>query len=246
MRRFGMGAMAVGTGMAVVLATRGLLAQQADASQRHSVPQLVTIAQGEAKVTPDRATIEISVQTRASTAAAAGSENARKQTTVIAALRRTGLTPDQISTTGYNLYPEMQYDREGQQPRVSGYVAMNTVRVELHRIEQAGQVIDAVLAAGANMISSLNFYASNADSARQVAIASAVTKARADAEAMARAAGGSVGGVLEISIMESGSPVPLFREMAAQARSADSTPINPGLQTVTVTISARWAYLSAK
>lgn len=242
MRCYGVGA--IGAGLAVLLAAGSAAAQGTDALQRPPIPQLVTIAQGEAKVTPDRATIEISVQTRAATAAAAGTENARKQTTVIAALRRLGLTPDQISTTGYNLYPEMQYDREGQQPRVTGYVATNTVRAELRRIEQAGQVIDAALGAGANMISSLNFFASNTDSARRVAIAAAVAKARADAEAMARAAGGSVGNVLEMAIAEYAPPMPMFREMAAQARSADSTPIQPGQQTVSVTVSVRWRYMA--
>ena len=41
------------------------------------VPQIAVAARGEIKVTPDRANIQISVQTRAATAAAAANENAR-------------------------------------------------------------------------------------------------------------------------------------------------------------------------
>lgn len=230
--------------IAATMIVAGQLHAQSNDALRPQIPQLVTIAQGDAKVTPDRALIEISVQTRASTAAAAGAENARKQTAVLAALRAMGLTPAQLTTSGYNLYPEMQYDQNGERPRVAAYVATNTVRVELRRIEQAGQAIDAALGAGANMISSLSFYAANTDSARRAAIGMAVTKARADAEAMARAAGGSVGGVLEMSIAEFAPPVAMFREIAAQARQADATPVSPGQQSVSVTVSVRWRYVS--
>ena len=78
------------------------------------VPQVVTNGQGEAKVVPDRARLEVSVQTRAATAAAAGSENARKQQAVLDALRKLGFSSDQLSTVNYNLYPEMRYDQNGQ------------------------------------------------------------------------------------------------------------------------------------
>jgi uncharacterized protein YggE len=55
------------------------------------VPQIITSARGEVRVVPDRATIQISVQTRAATAAAAASENATKQKAVFDALRALGL-----------------------------------------------------------------------------------------------------------------------------------------------------------
>ena len=51
-------------------------------------------------------------------------------------------------------------------------------------------MLDAALANGANQINSLDFFASNADSARHEALGQAVVRARADAEASARAAGG--------------------------------------------------------
>ena len=53
-------------------------------------PQIAVTGRGEVKVSPDRATIQISVQTRASTAAAAAAENANKQQAVLAALRASG------------------------------------------------------------------------------------------------------------------------------------------------------------
>ena len=50
------------------------------------IPQIAVTGRGEIKVSPDRATIQISVQTHGSTAAGAAAENANKQQAVLAAL----------------------------------------------------------------------------------------------------------------------------------------------------------------
>ena len=78
---------------------------------------LVSSGQGEAKVTPDRVSVLVNVQTRAATAAAAAADNARRTRAVLDALAALGLTKDQLSTEGYTAYPEMRYDREGGAPR---------------------------------------------------------------------------------------------------------------------------------
>jgi uncharacterized protein YggE len=182
------------------------------------------------------------VETRASTAAKAGADNATRQKAVIEALRKQGLGEGQISTTGYSVAPEMRYD--GKQPQVVGYVARNTVRAEVAKMDQVGALIDASLAAGANVVSSLRFYSSKSDEARKIALADAVAKARSDAEAMAKAAGGSLGTLLELST--SGSVRPMGEEFAmARMAAADATPtpIEPGEQTMTVFVSARWAFV---
>jgi uncharacterized protein YggE len=208
------------------------------------VPQIAVAARGEIKVTPDRANIQISVQTRAATAALAASENATKQSAAIAALRAIGLSADQISTVDYNVYPEQRYE-PNKEPTIIGYNVTNTVSVEVRQLSQVGPAIDAALSKGANMVTSLRFYASNTDDARRTAIASAVQKARADAEAAARAAGGTIGELLEISIgaYSAPPPRPMMRVSAAMAEQAP-TPINPGEQTLTVDVSTRWRFNS--
>lgn len=223
-----------------------LRAQQPAGSQ--PVPQIVTSGQGEAKIAPDRARLEISVQTRAQTAAAAGADNARKQKAVLDALRKLGFAADQLSTVNYNLYPEMQYDKEGQTSRVVGYTAMNTVRVEVRDLSLVGKAIDAALAAGANVISSLTFYAQNTDEARRLALSTAVARARADADAIAKAAGGLLGSLLEISTGEMRMPVPMNKVMmrAQVADAAETTPIDPGEQTISAYVTARWTFVGGR
>jgi hypothetical protein len=206
-------------------------------------PQIISSGVGEARVVPDRATIFIGVQSRAATAAAAGTENARRQRAILDTLRALGLGSDQLGTVNYNVTPEMQYNPNGGTPKVTGYVVTNTVRAELRRIDDVGRVIDAALAKGANEISSLQFTSSRADSVRRVALSEAVINARADAEALARAAGGSLGPLLEISTTS--IPIRPMMEMAvAKAGVAGQrTPVEPGEQVVNASVTARWAFL---
>lgn len=212
-------------------------------------PSIVTSGTGEAKVTPDRAAVMVNVQTRAATAAAAASENARRTTAVLDALGKLGLPKAQLSTEGYTVYPETQYDQNGRTPRVTGYVVTNTVRAETHRPEQAGAIVDAALGAGANMINGLSFYASSIDVPRREAIAAAVANARADAEAMARAAGGTLGALIELSTQGPTMPPRPMYDMSMMARkeaAAAPTPVNPGEQTVSVYVNARWQFLAGR
>ena len=207
-------------------------------------PQVVVTGQGEAKVVPDRAAITIGVQARGATAAAAGSENARKQRAVIDTLRALGIPAEQIGTQNYGVYPEMTFDPKTQQSRVSGYVVNNSVRVELKSLDLVSRAIDASLAKGANQISALEFKASNPDELRRSALVQAVAKARADADALARAAGGSLGSLMELTSMDVGGPPIIMRSYAADAAmKAAPTPIEPGTETLRVSVTARWQFI---
>jgi uncharacterized protein YggE len=206
-----------------------------------AIPQIAVTGRGEVKVSPDRATIQISVQTRGSTAAGAAAENANKQQAVLSALRALGLGNDQLSTINYNVYPEQRYE-QGKEPVIVAYNVTNTILAEVRKLTQVGPVIDAALSHGANMITSLQFYASNTEAARRTAIATAIEKARADADAAAKAARGTLGTLLEISIGSYSPPPPRPMMMMAKQAQAD-TPINPGEETLAVEVSTRWRFI---
>jgi uncharacterized protein YggE len=208
-------------------------------------PQIMTTGVGEAQVTPDRAVISIGVQTRASTAAQAGADNARRQRAILDTLRALGAKSEQLSTNGYNVYPEMSGGSPQTPPRVSGYTVSNTVRVDVRNLDDISRFIDAALAKGANSMSGLQFYSSKADSARRAALASAVANARADAEIIARAGGGTVGALILLSSGEAQSPRPMEAPMARMAM-ASPTPIEAGLQTVSATVTAHWVFIAGR
>jgi uncharacterized protein YggE len=211
------------------------------------ISQISVASHGEVHVNPDRAQVQISVQTRASTAAAASTENARKQKAVMDALRGLGLTDEQLSTIGYSVSPEMRYDRNSP-PVVVAYVVTNTIVAQVRQLTLVGSVLDAALAKGANVINSLTFEASNTDQARLSAIAIAVQRARSEAEAGAKAAGGSLGELLEITIGQyyQPPPRPMLRTLAMTADAGPETPINPGQETVSVDLGTRWRFVAQK
>ena len=223
----------------------GVLTAQEPTPGRPTVPQIVTSAHGEVRIAPDRATINIGVQSRAATAAAAAGQNSQKQRAVIDAIKAKGVPAEQIATSNFNVIPETRYDREGQAaPRTTSYLVVNAITVELKRIDQVGAVIDAALLAGANQINSLSFGLQNADSARRVALTQAVAKSRADAEAMARAAGGTLGSLIEMQALDAympGPPIPYA--MAKTATAAESVPVEPGQETVRASVTARWHFV---
>lgn len=224
----------------VVVAFAPLGAQQGD--NIAAIPAISVASRGEVKVSPDRASIQIAVQTKGATAAAAASENAKKQKSVIDALRALGLGDKDISTSGYNVYPEQRYEAN-KDPIIIGYNVTNTLTVDVKSVGLIGRVVDVALGNGANMINSLQFYASNVESARRDAIAAAVHKARADAEAAAKAAGGNIGDLLELSIGAYYPPQPRpMVAMRAQAAAVD-TPIVGGDETVAVEITTRWKFV---
>ena len=207
-------------------------------------PRIITSGEAQVRVPPDRATILVGVQTRGATAAAAGADNARRQKAILDTLKAMGLGPDQIATQNYSVYPEMQYPPSGGNGRIVGYNVSNVVRVELRRVEQVGPVVDAALAKGANQINSIQFHSSTAADARRTAMAEAVKDARADAEALARAAGGSLGPLVELT--SNSSPVrPMFSDMAVRgmAEAKVQTPIEPGEQVLTANVSVIWQFI---
>lgn len=215
---------------------------QLPATDAH-VPQIIVSGHGEVRVTPDRATVQIGVESRAGTAAAAAADNANKQAAIIAAIRRLGITNDQITTSNYSVSPEQKYE-PNRSPIIVGYIVTNTVVVEVQKISLVGAVLDAALANGSNVISGLSFHASNTESARRTAIASAVAAARADAEVAARAAGGTLGGLLELNVGSYSPPPPrpMMMRGAVAAMQAD-TPISAGLETLSVEVSTRWRFV---
>ncbi len=209
-------------------------------------PQIVVSGMGEVRVAPDRASLTVAVRTQSRTAALASEENARKQRAVIAAVRAKGVAADQVGTSGFDVAPMFSSERSGQAPVIVGYAVSNSLHIELRRVDQVGEIIDAAIGAGANEIGSLSFGIANPDSARRTAVAAAVAKARGDAEAAARAAGGTLGELLELTVMDVQLPQPRPFAMARMAAAVESTPIEPGTESVRATVSVRWRFAAGR
>ena len=196
----------------------------------------VVVASGEhrIKVAPDQAWAIVALQTRDPKAPEARRLGAAAMTTVIAALRKTGLSADAIQTIGFSLQPDYEYVNGRQ--RMKGFIVSNQVQVRIDDVSKVADVLDAVggltLPASSTItIAGLRFDLKDRASVERDALKGAVEDAMGRAKAMAAGAGLSLGRTLRIS--EGGEIAPKFDQpqmmMARQANMAESvaTPIEP-------------------
>jgi uncharacterized protein len=214
-------------------------------------PELTTSGRGETRLAPDYAYVTIGVTNPAQNAVDATSENARRFESIIGALRSFGLTDRQLLTSRYNLTQNFEYPKNGQ-PKPSGFVARSTIRAEVHRLDDLGKIIDASIASGATEVSGVQFLATNTDEARRTAMTEAVRQARADADAMARAAGGSLGRLIALNsggisqpIYNAGGNVVFATGAVLTSGGPPPTTIAPGDLVVTAMVFGRWEFVAA-
>jgi uncharacterized protein YggE len=172
---------------------------------------------------------------------------------VLAALRAAGLTSSELSTTGFTVgtdYLRPPTATVGTQPPIS-FIARNGVRADIRTLDNLSKVIDAALAAGATSIGQIQFTSSRTEEIRKDALAMAVQHARTDAEAIARAAGGSLGPLVELTTL-GGGPGQSYYDLAypavaggtTQMRVVSSpTPLAAGDVLVAVTVIGRWRFV---
>jgi uncharacterized protein YggE len=228
--------------LAALMLGAALVPTAADAQQTATFAQpiagtrLDVSATGEATRVPDVAIISAGVVTRASTARAALQQNAAQMERVRAALKRAGIADRDIQTSNISLNPEYRYVQD-QPPRLTGYTASNQVSVRFRDIAKSGDILDALVAEGANQINGPSLTIDKPEEALDEARTKAIAIGRARADIYARALGMRV--VRLLSVSESGGsypvppPMPVMMEARAQAA---STKIDPGEQKVSVAL----------
>ena len=209
----------------------------AAAAQSIAATRLDVVATGEVTRVPDIVRISTGVVTQAPTASAAIAQNAERMASVRAALKRAGIADRDIQTSALNLNPDYRHDNSGRAPTLIGYRASNEVSVRFRDIANTGRIIDALVAQGANQINGPMLSIEKPEAALDEARASALQKARARAEMYARTLGKRVGRI--VSVSEAGGqfrPMPMMRE-SADAIQVTGTSIDPGEQTLSVSLS---------
>jgi uncharacterized protein YggE len=231
------------TGVTAVKALVVLAALIAAGNAGAEEPIIVVTGSGSAEVQPDRVTIEFSVLNKAKTAAEASEGNARQAEPILAALRVLGVPDSAVTSAGFVV--QAPWDPKKGTRKENESVATHRIRVKVGEIRTAGTIVETVLDSGADRIEAVSFSVSSTDSAREAALNQAVRQARTDAEVMARAAGGRLGSLIEITTQGTAAP-PRTHELRAglvMTSHATSPSITPGPTVVTVTVLGRWAFV---
>ncbi len=207
------------------------------------VRSLSVTGSGQANLVPDIAYIYLGVHTEKPTASDAMAENNTQTQAMIDALTKFGIAKKDIQTTNFSIYPTDQYDKQTGQPTGQKvYSVDNTVYVTVRDLKKLGDLLDTVVAAGANTINSIQFDVADKEAATKSARADAVKDAAAQAKELASAAGVTLGDIQSIGFSDN-SPVPLFNGKGggAAVAQAASVPIQPGQLTITVTVNVIYA-----
>jgi uncharacterized protein len=207
------------------------------AAQSDKLPHLITVTgEGEVAVVPDLAIIGAGVTTTGKSAREASEANAKMMTAVMAALKNAGIAEQDMQTARLSLHP-MRDSKTGE-ARTSGFRASNQVAVKIRDLGKTAEVIDRLVAAGANDIGGIEFVVSSPSKPLDEARVAAIADARRKAEVYAKAANVLLGAA--VSITEEGGAVP-GPVMMRQARpEAASTPVSPGEQIQRISVSVSY------
>ena len=217
---------------AMTAAPATALAQAAPASDG---TLLSVSSRAEARKAPDIATFSAGVVTQAADGNAALRQNAEQMNRVLAAIKAAGVADKDVQTSGISLNPQYRYE-ENQPPRITGYQASNTVTVKLRDVAKMGQVLDALVASGANQINGPSFGIDDPEPLYDRARLDALKAARARAETYAGALGVRVRRIVSISEGGAAMPSPMPRMAMMKAEAYDSTPVAAGESSVSVNL----------
>jgi uncharacterized protein len=191
---------------------------------------------------PDIVTIGAGVSTDARTAVEALRLNSAEMQKVIARLKALGVPERDIQTTGINLNAMYDYDQNARRQVFRGYQASNRVSVKLRKIDQTGQVLDALVVAGATDLSGPSFGLEDDEAAKGEARKRAFERAQSQANSYAGLLG--YRGVRVLSISESLTGYSSMPEKAMMRVAADSMaaapPVQPGMVSTGISVTIKY------
>jgi hypothetical protein len=188
---------------------------------------------GSVSVRPDRADISVGVDGTGGTSRAALQSASTRIARVTSRLRELGVAADDLQTSDVSTYRDWDTKR---------WHADVSLTVHVRDVKQAGRLLSAANAAGADSVSGPSFSISNSRAAYAQALRTALGDARAKADAAAAQLGVHVTGV--ISVDESADSTPPIAMGIAEgvAVPKPAVPIEAGTQDVTASIVVVFSY----
>ena len=224
---------------ALVFAAVAAAAEESAPGAAAAPPTVAVVGEASEDANPDVATVSLSIEVEKPTAAEASSENARRAEAVIAGLTVAGIAAKDIATVGLTLYPV--WNSQSRPSSVSAYQAINRIAVRVQPIDKVGALIAEAVQNGGEY-QGLSFDVSDREAREDALRAKAVENAAHRAELYARGAAMKLGPLQSI---HADAAQPTFRPLMELARvgsgAAKPPPIEPGLVTLTETVTASWA-----
>jgi uncharacterized protein len=209
-------------------------AMQAYAQQPPARPEarVIVIGEGSVSVPPDYAQIRSGVTTHGKTAKEAADANSKVMAAILAALREAGIEQKDVQTGRYSVHAVYAPPQPNAEPKLSGFSVSNQITVTVRQINNAGAILDRVIAAGATDVGSVDLLHSDLSKPLDQAREAAIADARRKAEIYARAAGVNLGSVAWITEDSGYAPPVAMKALRAPGAPAAPVPISVGEDTL--------------
>ncbi|NOQ22493.1 MAG: DUF541 domain-containing protein [Candidatus Aegiribacteria sp.] len=203
-----------------------------------------TTGTGAASAEPDVASVVFGVNITRSDPAVAVNDAAQLVEAAMAAARREGVAGEDMQTTSYNLWvQEVWDDYDYEYTGEMEYAVTHYVKAEIRDISSVGDVLAAVVSAGANSINAVSFYVEDTSSLYEEARSRASEHARDKAEQLADNFDVTLGEITSISEWTSYYPtsgMAYDNYGGGLGYYAESPPVTPGAFSISIEVSATY------
>lgn len=167
-------------------------------TQSKGEPFVVT-GEGKVSVTPDIANVTLGIRESGPSLKTVQNAVNSKSKTLTDALKKLGVDEKDIKTSSYNVYP--QYDYTASIQRIIGYQVSTNYRVTVRDFDKINDIVVAGTTAGANTVGNISFELNDSTQTEKMNVArqEAVKDAKSKAEGLAKAAGITLGRVINIA-----------------------------------------------
>jgi len=206
-------------------------------SQQKGEP-LIVAGEGKVFATADVAKVTLGIQENGVSLKTVQDSVNKKSKTLTDLLKKLGVGEKDIKTVSYNVYPEYNYNIPNS--KITGYQVSTSYEVTIKDLDKVNEILVAATNSGANTVGNVSFEVNEETKTKklQEAREEAVKKAKENAEGLAKAAGISLGKIINIQESRGNEIRPMYatKDMAQGSEPVPAN-IQPGETEISVTIS---------
>lgn len=203
---------------------------------------LVVSEQGKASGAPDLAIIFAGIEDNGADLTTVENSVNTKAKTLADAVKRLGVKSEDIQTTGYNVYPNFDYTVTPN--KITGYRVATNYQIKIRDLTKVNDIVGSLTTAGANQVGGISFTFSDITQAKlqDQARKQAVDKAREKAESLAKAAGITLGKIINIAEDNENAitPQPLYATSLGAGQKTVAPDIQTGSSDITTSVTISW------
>jgi uncharacterized protein YggE len=188
--------------------------------EQKQVPMINVSGEGKIKVTPDQASISVSIESKGTKASDVKEENDKKMNAILKFIKKATLAKEDFQTQRVSLQPNYDYEK-----KKHNYIATQSLQIVLKDLSKYDELMEGLVNEGINRIDNVEFKSSKMVQLQSDARKLAVKEAKAKAEDFVSVLGQKVGKAILISDnSQSYNPQPRMYAMRSMAMDGAEAP----------------------